>query len=161
MWSKVPKKLSTATGIPKEDLLLVFKSWFALLAVHLLVSLTPFKWWRKYLLRATKHSPTQDGAPTARSALHIARLFRIATRNHVWSPNCLRRSLALYYILSRSGLRAKLRLGVKRENNELLGHAWIEYKGRVLNDAPESVAQYIIIEPNKFGDDHLTARWVG
>jgi hypothetical protein len=47
---------------------------------------------------------------------------------------CLRRSLLLYRFLRRAGLPARLCIGVRRENDALQGHAWIEIEGRHFND---------------------------
>jgi len=60
---------------------------------------------------------------------------------------CLKRSLTLYYFLSRMGQRVNIYYGVKKDaelNNEdqvLDGHSWIELNGEIFNegdkDAPD------------------------
>ena len=53
---------------------------------------------------------------------------------------CLERSLLLYWLLRRRGVRCELRLGVQLY--PFLAHAWVERDGVVLNDVPEHVAQF-------------------
>ena len=45
---------------------------------------------------------------------------------------CLARSLVLWLLLDRQGIRTELKFGVKKEGDNLLAHAWIEYKGEAL-----------------------------
>lgn len=61
-----------------------------------------------------------------------------ASRNlPVYRPTCLSRSLVLWYLLRRRGVPAVLQIGVRKEHNELLSHAWVESDGRVVNDNPD------------------------
>ena len=47
---------------------------------------------------------------------------------------CLTQCLALVRLLSRRGVVSELRIGVRRENDRLHAHAWVELMGEVLND---------------------------
>jgi hypothetical protein len=38
---------------------------------------------------------------------------------------CLRQSLALYYVLSRSGYTVTIHFGVRKEEHVLQGHSWV------------------------------------
>jgi hypothetical protein len=53
---------------------------------------------------------------------------------------CLERSLVLYYLLRRQGVDLRFVNGVKVD--PFAAHAWIEYRGRPLNDVAEHVALY-------------------
>jgi hypothetical protein len=53
---------------------------------------------------------------------------------------CLERSLVLYYILRRQGVRVRYCHGV--QPSPLTAHAWIEYGGEVINDVPEHVKEF-------------------
>ena len=50
---------------------------------------------------------------------------------------CLERSLALFYLARRAGIPVTYHHGVRP--TPFLAHAWVEYCGRVLNDAEEHV----------------------
>jgi hypothetical protein len=54
---------------------------------------------------------------------------------------CLEQSLALYYVLRRSGIAAHLRLGVKA--HPFGAHAWIEHEGVPVNDFAEHVRHFV------------------
>ena len=53
---------------------------------------------------------------------------------------CLERSLVLYYILRRQGVPVKYCHGVQPW--PLISHAWVEYRGEVVNDVPERVNEF-------------------
>lgn len=53
---------------------------------------------------------------------------------------CLEQSLVLYYLLRRQGVAAKFRMGVQA--HPFAAHAWVEYRGQVLNDIPEHLKAF-------------------
>jgi transglutaminase-like putative cysteine protease len=53
---------------------------------------------------------------------------------------CLERSLVLYYLLRRQGIPVRYCHGV--QPFPLTSHAWIEYRGEVINDVPERVREF-------------------
>jgi len=53
---------------------------------------------------------------------------------------CLERSLVLYYVLRRQGVAVRYCHGVQPW--PLISHAWIEYRGEVINDVPERVSEF-------------------
>jgi hypothetical protein len=64
----------------------------------------------------------------------IARLEAAASRHLFFRPNCLERSLVLWWLLGRRRIPAELRIGVKKERNSFEAHAWVESGGVVWND---------------------------
>ncbi len=54
--------------------------------------------------------------------------------------DCLPRALAVYYFLRRKGVPAMLRIGVKRF--PFAGHAWVEYRGSIIDISPEIALKY-------------------
>jgi hypothetical protein len=50
-----------------------------------------------------------------------------------------------------------LRLGVRREKDELQAHAWVERDGVALNDAPDVSRRYAAFQP---ADLKGATRWV-
>jgi hypothetical protein len=57
--------------------------------------------------------------------------------------DCLLRSLALYALLRRHGWPAVFVSGVRREGAEVVGHAWVELDGRVLDELNEPGNRHI------------------
>ncbi len=52
---------------------------------------------------------------------------------HPCRPQCLHRSLALYFWLRCQGIVAQLEIGW----GDQIGHAWVSYGGQILNDSSE------------------------
>jgi len=55
---------------------------------------------------------------------------------------CLTRSLTLWAMLLRRGVQTDLKVGFRKLEGEFEGHAWLEYRGRVLNDKENVVEGY-------------------
>ncbi len=65
----------------------------------------------------------------------------------IYKNICLKRSLTLYYFLSRMGQSVNIYYGVKRDtelNNEdavLDGHSWIELNGEIFNEGDKNAPE--------------------
>ena len=76
-------------------------------------------------------------------AHRLAYLVGVAARRGLGRPNCLTRSVVLWGLLRRRGMAGQLRLGVRGGNGAgPLFHAWVEYDGAVINDAPDVAKLY-------------------
>jgi len=80
----------------------------------------------------------EDGVRAQRYSHWLA----VAARSHVVEARCLHQSLALQAWLRRERLPSELRIGVRKNNDELMAHAWIELGGQVVNDMPDRVAEF-------------------
>jgi transglutaminase superfamily protein len=85
----------------------------------------------------------QDARPgVARIATAVDR----AARRGVFRPRCLARSLALHGMLHRHGIAdSVIRIGVRREGDVLLAHAWVEHRGVTLIDSPAAVSAFTLL----------------
>ena len=72
----------------------------------------------------------------------LTRLADIAARNAQGDGRCLIRSLLVFWLLKSRGEAAELFVGVRREVSALHSHAWIESRGRILIDSPETAGSY-------------------
>ena|SRR5689334_18559951 len=106
--------------------------------------------WRRPIGRLIAESPAQlESARQERSntvdqhAARIAQAVDRAARRGVFRPKCLVRSMALHRMLERHGIQGSvIRIGVRREGDDLLAHAWVECKGVTLIDSPSAVAAF-------------------
>lgn len=73
----------------------------------------------------------------------IARLVTVAAWHGPYSPNCLQRSLTLWWLLRRRAIPSDLYIGVRKRANQFEAHAWVEHENRVLNDATDIRRQFI------------------
>lgn len=81
--------------------------------------------------------------PRLRPSEDVSTAVRIASR--LWRSAdgpCLERSLALYHELGRLGASPELVLGVAKEGDRVLGHAWVEVNGRPLLDSIDPNSQF-------------------
>ena len=61
----------------------------------------------------------------------------------------LRRSLVLHWLLSRQGVFAELHFGVRREQDKLQAHAWLEYQGQPIGEREAPTNQYMPLKANE------------
>ena len=59
---------------------------------------------------------------------------------------CIEESICLWWSLRHAGLDADLRLGVRTVTGRFESHAWVEFRGAVLNDTPDVARVYPPIE---------------
>lgn len=84
-----------------------------------------------------------DGEAAGRIVRSLAGVVVRANRRYSLRPKtCLPESVALWWMLRRRGLLADLRLGVRTTLGRFEAHAWVEYQGQVLNEAPDIARVY-------------------
>ncbi len=83
-----------------------------------------------------------EGARAMEQAQRVARMVAAAARNGPWRTTCLEQSLVLLWLLNRRAIPARLRIGVRKQGEELEAHAWIESHGIVLNDSADVSERY-------------------
>ena len=100
---------------------------------------------QRIFLRFVLYNPvrkTDKFEATLTQALNISRLVGLAVRHGVCRANCLQRSLALWWLLRRNGIRSELHIGTRKVGRQLDAHAWIEIEGVVLNDSSDVRHRY-------------------
>jgi hypothetical protein len=75
-------------------------------------------------------------------AAQLSMIVELAARRRLVNATCLRRSLVLWYLLRREGIDSELRIGVRKEAEKIIGHAWVEIDGSVINDDVENIKQF-------------------
>lgn len=76
------------------------------------------------------------------TALRVLRAVRSAELHGPAHPNCLERSLTLWWLLRRAGVEGELHIGARKQGARFEAHAWVELNGQVLNDGAEVHAHY-------------------
>jgi Transglutaminase-like superfamily len=107
----------------------------ALVATRAGLRLVGFRRWENFLARFTPTLKSQnfDVLLTA-TAQVVARTESVAARNIFFRPSCLERSLVLWWLLRRRGIRAEVRVGARGRGANFEAHAWIECDGTFLNE---------------------------
>ncbi|MBZ5643361.1 MAG: lasso peptide biosynthesis B2 protein [Acidobacteriia bacterium] len=76
------------------------------------------------------------------AALRAVRAVRSVELHGPSRPNCLERSMTLWWLLRRDGIDGELHIGARKEDGKLKAHAWVELRGEILNDSAEIHAHY-------------------
>ena len=70
------------------------------------------------------------------------RAVRSAELHGLTKPNCLERSMTLWWMLRREGIEGELHIGARKQCGKFEAHAWVELGGLVLNDDVEVHQHY-------------------
>lgn len=141
--------LSRFRAVRPGEVPLLAESWVLFAWLDLSIRFRGYERWRHWLDPAPR--PTQP--PLADHDIdHLIRLSERIARHH-WAPmNCLRRSLVQQRLLASRGVDATLHIGVRAAADKSVeAHAWLSHRGRILNDTPENVAAYQVLEPDHWG----------
>ena len=102
------------------------------------------------LVARTKPGPGRPGGLTPEQKTTVSEaVWCIDTASRYPFPwaTCLLRSLALSWWLESRGIGVELHIGVRKEGDQLTAHAWLERRGRVLNDRQYVAAVFASLEP--------------
>ncbi len=126
MTSKIRAALTLSTG----EWGIFIKAWFLLIYFDILLRNQSYRRIKKYL---DDKAQGVSGANSGKAWEVIRRNQRcviLAARNHIYIMGCLRQALALKWLLGRQGVPTEVRFGVRKEADQLLAHAWLEYEGQ-------------------------------
>ena len=142
---------------------LTAKEWWVLLSstvllplIALALRLKGFKWTRAFLKKripeSKNASPGAVNSPaktqnTLKTAQSVARMVSVAANNGPYRANCLKRSLATWWLLQRRGIAAELNIGVNKDEAEFNAHAWVEYMGNTLVEADDVTERFSTFGP--------------
>ena len=91
-------------------------------------------------IRLLATAPRIFSAVVAPNPLWIAEID--ATAKGSYGATCLDRSVALWFVLRQHSLESTIRIGIARDRDAANAHAWVEYRGAVLNDSPDVADRY-------------------
>ena len=117
----------------------VLRSGLMIAALKLSLRVRGYKRTIEWIRRRVESVPQRaDVAPTVVKAAEW--WVAMAAAFYPGRAECLERSLVLYYILRRQGVPVRYCHGVQPW--PLISHAWVEYRGEVVNDVPERVNEF-------------------
>jgi hypothetical protein len=130
--------MSAARQYSFKDWPVILEAWLAQEYFNLALRFVSFE---KLLAGSHPHSGTVvSPGRVLPAARRIQKLANAAAHFHLSPATCLRRSLALGWMLNRRGIPAQLSLGVLKGASGLQAHAWIEIEGQPLGE-PEAVTE--------------------
>jgi transglutaminase superfamily protein len=109
------------------------------------LKLTGYQRLQRFIDRRAK-TPTEslDSWPAASTT---DRMVKVAAARSPVPSACLSQSLTLLFLLRRQGIEGELCIGVRKGIGELDAHAWVEHRGRPLNDSDDVRHRYTTIHP--------------
>jgi hypothetical protein len=144
LWRRVPRRWQVRVGSALADLFLR--------AVDL--SLNRFGYQRtcRWMLRFPPAPPPDRADPMRANA--VAAVFLRAANRRQPPYNCLRHSLAIWWLLRWLRLPSQLRMGINLDQ----GHAWVEHHALVLNDSLDVAGRYAVIYDERMSPEGIV-RW--
>jgi len=82
-----------------------------------------------------------DARPCIPASLRAQKMVKRATG---LGGMCLARSLTLWTLLRRRGIETELRIGYRKRDGKIEGHAWLEHDGAPVNDEAEVLRSYTV-----------------
>jgi len=130
---------------PPEDRLLILRAAMILPLTEIGLRLFGFRRWKelieKFSLPASRLEPLSKDFQRE-VALRAVRAVRSVERHDPTNPNCLERSMTLWWLLRRKGIEGELHIGARKQGARFEAHAWVELGGQVLNDIPDIHKHY-------------------
>jgi Transglutaminase-like superfamily len=138
------RKLPLLSGFERS---IALDSVLGLAATSMGLRIAGFQRWKTMTARLTRNKMrTTETVASVETASQIARIELAVARRLPFSTNCLEQSLVLLWLLRRRGIPAELRIGARKQSNRFEAHAWVEFKGAVLNDAGDEHLHFVPFE---------------
>jgi hypothetical protein len=118
----------------------VLTSGVMIFAVKTALGICGYAWVIRWIRRQVESVPTQASVDSE-AVRTSERVVAMAGALYPGRALCLEQSLVLYYLLRRQGVAVKHCHGVIPRPFQ--AHAWIEYRGEVINDVPEHARQFV------------------
>lgn len=141
------KRLTQLKALSTEEWQLLLSSLLLLPAIALALRLRGLKWTQAFLQNRAKDYDTARSQDTLKTAESVARMVGIAARHGPYRANCLKQSLATWWLLLRRGIVSDLKIGVNTDAGDFSAHAWVEYRGNVLLEADNVGDHYSTFDP--------------
>jgi len=107
------------------------------------MALLPYFFSRSRLERAMAQQP---GSIDAQALKPLLQAYRRSCRRPFPPPNCLRDMLALHHLLARAGVSSRLHIGVRKREQGMDAHAWLETTAGCLGIESEELSPFIPLE---------------
>jgi hypothetical protein len=130
--------------------------WFAIKSIFVLQSmalgLRIFGFNRLYRRIIQWSLPAESNSTTTapfsmNEAIYVGRLVAIANRRiRPLMVPCLPESLTVLWLLRKRSIPAVMRLGVRKRDDSLDAHAWVEYAGEVVSGDPNMPSAYAPVD---------------
>lgn len=125
---------------PREDRALILQAAVLLPLTQTGLRSFGFRRWKELIEKFSlaARAPRKLSANTQREITGCAvRAVRSVELHGLTTPNCLERSMTLWWLLQRDGIAGELHIGARKVDGRFEAHAWVELGGQVLNDGDD------------------------
>ncbi len=147
-------RLAKLKALSAKEWQVLLTSLVLLPSIALALRFRGFKWTRTFLQNRIpeNNDPTPDTEPLDSqdlllTAQSVARMVSVAANHGPYRANCLKRSLATWWLVQRRGIEAELNIGVNKDAGDFNAHAWVEYMGNTLVEADDITERYSTFGP--------------
>ena len=124
------RKIHTALSLSRADWGIFIKAWFWLVYIDFLLHSRPYLRVQQLVENLHPQKQATSSAQAWEIIRHDKRFVRLAAQYHFHRMGCLRQALTLKRLLVAQGIPTELRFGVRKEADQLLAHAWLEFEGQ-------------------------------
>lgn len=125
---------------PPEDRALILQAAVLLPLTQIGLRRFGFQRWKELIEKFSLASRPPQNLPAdlqRESTSRAVRAVRSAELHGLTKPNCLERSMTLWWVLRRDGIEGELHIGARKADGQFEAHAWVELGGQVLNDGDD------------------------
>jgi hypothetical protein len=139
----LPAKLRTFCSMDSYDRSLIVETFWVTLftsaGIRLIGIPRTQRWLRKW---AEGHGEKAAMGGGELVLMRVARAQRTVRRASGFDGTCLVRSLSLWALLLKRGVMAEIRIGMRRSNGKIEGHAWVEHGSVPVNELADIALSY-------------------
>ena len=79
-------------------------------------------------------------------AQQVTCIVNIAANHGPYRGNCLKKSLAIWWLLARKNINVELKIGVKNNDEKFQAHAWVEFMGTALTSPHDNEKDFLAFD---------------
>jgi hypothetical protein len=86
--------------------------------------------------------------PSERISCNLERYTKSIELCYLFSPyiNCLAICTAHWWLMKRRGISVQMKFGMKKRNEKLVAHSWLEYNGEAFSEDSSKIKKYTAFE---------------
>jgi hypothetical protein len=135
------RRFSNLAGFERT---IVVEAAAGLVATRVGLRVLGFRRWKAVLSHLAPPLRERDLAPLIGDSVKmVLQMESAAARNLFFRPNCLERSMILWWLLRSRGIAADLRFGARKHGQRFEAHAWVECCGVVLDGPDETHLEFV------------------
>lgn len=135
-------KFRIALTLSFSDWGILITAWFRLLYIDLLLRCLPYPRVQQFVNKQHQNKHVIATGQAWEIIRRYQRFVLLAARYHLYQMGCLRQALTMKMLLGKQGLITVLRLGVRKESNQILAHAWLDYEKQSIELAHDGKKNY-------------------